>query len=61
MNVEQIVNASARERAKERLLRLVERIANDRRELRKLAMELGYIEAPVRNQRVETYSLIDAL
>lgn len=59
MTINQIITESARERAKERLVRLLERIQSDKREAKKLADELGYTE-PV-NRNVQTYSLIDAI
>jgi hypothetical protein len=61
INIGQIIADSARERGKERLLRLLQRIQNDKREAMKLAAELGYTEQPVRDRRADTYCLIDAL
>lgn len=61
INVGQIIAESARERGKERLLRLLQRIQNDKREAIKLAQELGYTDEPARDRRADTYCLIDAL
>lgn len=58
MNTHQLITESARERAKERLARLLTRIQSDKREAKKLADELGYTEPTNRN--IETYCLIDA-
>ena len=61
MNTHQLITESARERAKERLVRLLTRIQSDKREAKKLADELGYPMPVNRNRNIETYCLIDAI